>query len=169
MSYSMEYSATVEDLLRRFPGPVVLLRSRVKWGRVTLLGAGFAIIGAFMISDGNSAGYGVSAFFSAVALIGIVSPMPGSGSLRLTGEEFTITSLYRSGSIRWRDVDNFAVIRLRLVGFDFLDRSPSFGAAANRIISGRQGALPDNYRMNLHQLARLMTEWRRLALNQPFS
>jgi hypothetical protein len=58
----------VAEILSRFPGPVTLHPSRMKWLLVFAGGALFATGGGLMVADGKGTGWFVLIFFVLVAL-----------------------------------------------------------------------------------------------------
>jgi hypothetical protein len=175
----------VDAILARFPGPVTLRVSRLKWFAVLAGGLGFVAIGVFMLR-GDIGGvdrwdvliaWACLVFFGLVALVAAVMLLPGAGSLTLAAEGFETCNLFRRFRTPWQQASDFTVGEYdaqegwlarpqRLVVYD---DSRCVGALAdlNRRMLGRNGALPDTYGLSYDDLARLMTQWRERALTAP--
>src|SRR5215831_13159160 len=93
----------VDAILARFPGPVTLHPSRIKWLLVLLAGGVFTFGGYLMVSDGDSRGWFVLVFFAAVAIVAAILQLPGAGGLTLDRNGFRATSLFRGSSARWQE------------------------------------------------------------------
>jgi hypothetical protein len=171
----MASAAQIDAILSRFPGPVMLYRSRKKWWLVLFASLVLAYGGYGMIGEGKLMGWFVLAFFGLVAVTAAASLLPGAGKLTLDASGFEVVNLFRRFRSRWQDVGNFQPIVLprtsqKFVGYDTGDFAgrPVAGAVArfNVRISGRAGMLPDTYGLSADDLATLMTRWRERAVGR---
>jgi hypothetical protein len=159
------------EILSRFPGPVGLQPSRVKWIVVLLGSAGFVAIGVFIMPWDSAETWFVTAFFGICMAAAIVILLPGAGGLRLDRQGFQVTSLYRSHFVRWPDATGFKAAtvppaRQTMVVFD--DAGAAAGALGrlNVGLIGRTSSLPDTYGMSADELAGLMERWRERAVDR---
>jgi hypothetical protein len=86
----------------------------------------------------------------------------------LRPETFTVSSLYRANSYRWKDVGWFRAGYLGPKEFVLFDMAKDYPVAAKarratRMLTGGEGALPDTYGKSAEELATLMNEWRERA------
>ena len=159
----------VDLILSRFPGPVTLYPSRIKW-LLVLLGCGlFTVAGLWIVSQGTPSGWFPLGFFGSGSVVAALMLLPGAGALTLDGDGFRVTSLFRSGSSRWQDVTGFESVSLprssqRLVGYDNINMAGWKLAKLNVAITGRNCALSDTYGLSADDLAWLMTLWRDRAV-----
>jgi hypothetical protein len=155
----------VDVILSRFPGPATLYPSRMKWLLVLLIGVLFAVVGYWMVSDGDRRSWFVLVFFAAVSIVAAVMLLPGAGGLTLDRNGFRATSLFRSSSSRWQDVTGFEPASIppslqKLVVYDDINLTGRKIANLNVALVGRNAALPDTYGLSPDDLARLMMLWR---------
>jgi hypothetical protein len=156
-------------ILARFPGPVALAPSRVKWVLVMLAGAAFTVSGLFLSpKDETTTWFGV-AFFGLVAAVGLVMLLPGAGGLTLRRESFEVTSLFRRHTVSWADTDDFMAGRIppsmsKMVLYNHAGAKNMMLGKFNTSVAGRNGALADTYGLDADVLANLMTHWRARAL-----
>jgi hypothetical protein len=158
----------VDAILARFPGPVTLHPSRIKWLLVLLAGGVLAFGGYLMVSDGDSRGWFVLAFFAAVAIVAAIVLLPGAGGLTLDRNGFRATSLFRGFSARWEQVRGFESVSVppswqKLVVYDDINLAGKI-AKLNVAIAGHNAGLPDTYGLSADDLARLMTLWQDRAM-----
>ncbi len=163
----MTSDAKVEEILARYPGPVMLRPSRRKWLLVLLGGAIFTAGGIWMVQDSADGGWFVLTFFGLVTIAAAVMLLPGAGGLTLDAEGFGWTSLFRPHRTRWQDASDFAAARMyQTQGVFYEDaayKSTGLGQIS-RSIAGRSAGLPDTYGLSASSLADLMTRWRARAL-----
>jgi len=159
-----------EDILRRFPGPVILFPSGTRWVSLIIAAAGLTIVSAISIFFGSPIiGLFGSIVFAAMTLIGISVLLPGSNSLRLDRESFICTRFYRAKAYPWSEVSDFGVWigrRGNLVVFQMAKPRLTALEKINQAISGRNGFLPDTYGWQPEDLVQLMIEWRKLATRE---
>jgi hypothetical protein len=171
-------SADVDAVLARFPGPVTLHVSRLKFVGLLAASLGFVVALLYMLQDDAlsasatfKAWFGI-AFVSLVALVPAVMLLPGAGSLTLGPDGFERVSLFIRWRRPWRRVGNFAVGEysprrgrtIRFVVYDDADVAPD---NFTRRTTGHNAALPDTYGLAHEDLAGLMNQWRAHALAQP--
>jgi hypothetical protein len=161
----------IDEILAKFPGPVMLYRSRGKWLLILAVCIVFVASGVVMITGGLALGWLVAAFFGFGIVISGLMLLPGSGSLKLERDGFETTSLRRRFRTRWADTDGFAAIALpiphtfqKLVAYDDVKAVGGDLAEANTAMIGRNAALPDTYGLSADDLASLMMRWRARAM-----
>ncbi len=167
----------VDAILARFPGPVTLNVSRVKYtavllGSLALLAGLLSMLQHGAISPANTmkAWFGV-ALFGAGVFVAVVMLLPGAGSLTLSADGFERVTLFMRFPTPWQQAGNFGVSelrtrrsrRMRLVGYD--DAKLAGGNFSQRK-TGRNSALPDTYGLSPEDLALLMNQWRARALKR---
>jgi hypothetical protein len=168
-------SADVDAVLARFPGPVTLHVSRLKFVGLLAASLGFVVALLYILQDDALSPSGTApawlgiAFLSIGALVGAVMLLPGAGSLTLGPEGFERVSLFVRWRRPWRQVGNFAVGQysprrgrtIRFIAYDDADVAPD---NFTRRTTGRNAALPDTYGLAHEELAALMNHWRAQAL-----
>lgn len=166
----MSKIADVDDILRRFPGPVILFPSRGRWVRLIAIGICLTIVSALSIGYGRPlTGILGSIFFAALTIVGIAMLLPGSSSLRLGRDSFTWTRLYRAKTYEWNKVSDFGVWTWRrgsVVVFEIAKPHLTALENINKAVSGRNGFLPDTFGLAPDRLVRLMIAWRNLAIRE---
>jgi hypothetical protein len=167
----MPSPADITKILSRFPGPVTLYPSRIKWLLVFTVCALFAVGGIFMIRDGASGGWFVLIFFGLGAPVAAAAMLPGAGGLTLDRDGFDITSLFRGHRTRWRDAAGFEAARFppahqKMVVYDDVTQGTKSIAKLNVGLVGRNSGLPDTYGHSADNLAQLMAQWRERALRE---
>jgi len=169
MSKSADRGA-LEDILKRFPGPVILLASGKKWAGVSLVGACMTIASAASILYGSPVmGLLGVILFGSGTLFGIAVILPGSCSLRLDREGFICTRLYRARRYRWSDVNDLAVWTgrgVRAVVFEVAKPRLTVLEKINEAVAGCNGFLPDTYGLTPERLVQLLIGWRNLATKE---
>jgi len=111
--------------------------------------------------------WGARCFFGLGVLIFALELLPGVSHLRLTPGGFEVRTLFRSGFMRWGDVEEFFPIRMFGAAFVALRFSESCKAmkpgrlVASLLSGGAEGILPDTYGCRVEELAALLEEWRR--------
>ena len=169
-------SRNADVILARFPGPVTLHVSRLKMlmlvaGSLVFVAGGiFLLIVARHDPEALLAGLASILFFGACAAVGAVMLLPGAGSLTLDAEGFEVCSLFRRHRTSWRQASGFTVVTVpgagkRMIAYDD-DRLSGFMAQTNQGLTGRNAAIPDDYRLSYDNLAWLLTQWREKALAQ---
>jgi hypothetical protein len=138
---------------------------RFKYLLFALLSAGFALVGATMVRDGEGLGWAEILFFGTGAIVFCLLLLPGSAYLKLDPAGFTFCSLFRPHFTPWSEVEPFAVGRVGtrlLVVFNFSEahRGQKYLRKVSSAISGYEAALPDTYRLKAADLAALMNDWR---------
>jgi len=167
-------AGNADAILARFPGPVTLAISRLKWLTVLATGAAFVGVCVWMSLAGpddwgRSAQWTVA--FPGLIFFGAVMSLIDAGSLTLDADGFEARSWFRSVRMPWRQVSEFEVgtysapgRRRRTVIYDNAKRT-SVSATSVREVLGRNSALPETYGLSHEGLARLMTQWRARALD----
>ena len=159
--------ATRSDNNGMSPAAVTLVPSRTKWLVMVIGGAGLA--GAILLgAGGDTAAMLIADFFALGAGFGAIMLRPGAASLRLDGNGFEITHIFRTQSFRWNEVSDFGVISLAYggqavafrTGKPRLNRWKKFNAV---LTGGRDERLPDTYGMAAEDLVQLMNSWRHSA------
>lgn len=170
------HSETIDaDLvLARFPEPTTLRSGRKRNLVMALASAGFAFgIGALLLRPDLELPMklvlwaGVVLFGGGAPLL-LVMAFKGT-SLMLTAEGLTLVTLYRRHAMRWSDLSAFAPARVPpggtpVVAFDYAPADGAKLAGANRLLIGRNSALPDQFDLAPPELAALLSRWRERAL-----
>jgi len=131
--------------------------------------AAFVAIGVMMIRDGDLSGWFVAGFFGLCVVVFSVNLIPGASYLLLAPEGFRYRSLFRAGNERWRDIERFGVFDAgarTMVGWDYVagyERHQRGRHFAKRL-AGLEAGLPDTYGRSATELAELLDDWRRRAL-----
>jgi hypothetical protein len=171
-------SGAVEALLARFPGPLRLRASRLKFLGLLAVSAVFVGLCIYMLKHGRLSPSGEMkawigiALFGLGVLISVVMLLPGAGSLTLDQNGFERITLFLKFRTSWQRVDNFSVCemairrgrRMRFVGYDDSELPIN---NTSRQLTGRNAALPDSYGLSHEELAVLMRRWRLQALALP--
>ena len=89
-----------DEILSRFPGPVVLYPSRRKWLFVLLGCAAFVATSIWALGNNKVLGWAGLIFFGLGMVVAVVAQLPGASSLKLDREVFEIKHLFRHSSIR---------------------------------------------------------------------
>ena len=145
---------------------VTLTPSRTKWLLMLLMCSVFTVGGVSMISDGESTGWFVAAFFGLGIPLGILQLMPASSYLRLDTTGFTMCSLWRKSTIHWRDVQAFGIWTVptagtKMVCYNLKPEAPRHTKGKlSTAMSGYEGGLPDTYRKSADDLLQIMENWR---------
>ncbi len=167
----------VDAILARFPGPVTLHRSRLKFVGVLVASLGLFVGLAYLLQHDDLVPIATFKLwlglvvFAICALVAVVMLLPGAGSLTLDADGFERITLYMRLRAPWRRVGNFTAAEyspsrgptMRFVGYD--DASLPADSVNRRRI-GFSADLPDSYGLSHEELARLMNQWRALALAQ---
>jgi hypothetical protein len=157
---------TNTNILRGFPGPILLFPSRRKWLGMIAGSAGFVIASIFIAGSNPIAALMGLLFFGACLLVGIVVLLPGSASLQLDKSGFVCTRFFRTTAYRWNEVSDFDVWRFRttkIVMFEVAKPHLTTLEKINRRLTGRNKGLPDTFGLTAEDLVELMTGWRNMA------
>jgi hypothetical protein len=165
----------VDIFLERFPGPVTLYHGWQKKlaGFVILLGlAVFSV--CLLFSDRIDGWYetmmtvlSIVVCSALTARCAVMLLFPGTASLRLDADGFTVCGIFKDVRADWRDVSGIRVdarnrMQMRLVTYEVLapnTRSPGGVTRITRLLSS-------NYRLALDDLAALMKEWQQRAIRE---
>lgn len=135
---------------------------------MTLIGLAF-VVGATLTMSGWER-WGVTAFFGACALVGLIELAGFASYLELRPDGFTCCSLGGGFSLAWGACSAFRVGGLAghtMVVFDLVGEERQALSRLNRALAGGSGALPDTYGMKPQALADLLNAYRHQALDQP--
>jgi hypothetical protein len=184
--------AKVDRLIAGFPGPLYLRASAIKWWSIIAAGPAFTILWGWMVmfahfKPGSAAGDRAGLVFLGV-VVGLLIVVLGrkrlKGSLRLDHDGFLISA---QTQYRWCDVSDFAKRHVpkagdmvafaipremepRLVGgaywpgMDLAPQSVPRTPEVDPFFLVRDHVMPDTYGLSTDDLARLMNDWRNLAL-----
>jgi hypothetical protein len=147
-------------------GPLTISRPSKSTWLVLFLGLAFCAGGFALAGEGyRAAGYGIAVMFGIMAVVALVTVMPGSTGLELDGEGFRTRTLYwRGGLLRWEEVGPFhaeAHGSKQVVAFELAPK----GKAKGGLHPSDGGAtLPDNYGYSAQSLANKLNEHREKAL-----
>lgn len=164
-----------DDLMSRFPGPVVLRASPRRHLVLMLSSAGFAAALAWILFYDE--GWSLSArilLWPGLILFGggsllMLAMLIRRPSLTLSIEGLLLDNLWRRGLMRWNDVGTFAVwsdpvAGMPLVVFDdHTGQGPAIGRF-DRTLTGRNASLPDGFGLLPEDLAVLLGQWQERAL-----
>lgn len=165
----------INDIVAKFPGPVTLSASRVKW---------WLVIFASGLGTATSIFFAIFFLLHPARVIGDVGPMVGSlifctiitgvgtmigvialrrGALRLDGEGFEVAAPICARYL-WNEVSDFGVFRRRYTALvAFKTARPRGRVVIGRLnallASGRNDGLPDTYGLSAVQLVQLMERW----------
>lgn len=170
----MASESQIAILLYRFPGPLVLRRSVMKWLKVLAASAGFVALGSAMIwwpenFDSKTPpviAWVMVAFFGLGLPISIIQLLPGAADLTLDAEGFIMRNLFRRSSCRWSDVSAFATVQIGgqdSVAFNRHSAPESTAEAMSDHLVGRNSALPETYGLAAEDLTQLMALWQTRA------
>lgn len=146
--------------------PVTLRPGRIKQTLLLLLCSVFVVAGIFMVrKDGDVMGYVCIVFFGLGCGVFLVNFLPSAAYLRLEEDGFTFCSLFRVHTVRWADVLEFGVIRMRnnrMVAWNYVPSYTQSGAmrSVNQALSEFDAALPDTYGVKAMELAEEMQRLR---------
>ena len=171
-------SDTCSEILARFPGPVTLYPSRRKWLLLMagcLLFAGVGIGGAY---NGDAKDWLGVAFFGLGAIVPGLMLLHGAASIRLDSDGFEMTNLFRHARFHWQDASGFEaqfppVLRAsaipppswnKFVAFDNAKMRNSTWTRVIALLMKHNAQLGDTYGFSADELAKLMTQWRNLAV-----
>jgi hypothetical protein len=175
-------SAKAKEILGRFPGPVTLYPSKLKWGSIFVTMICIGALGVWsLIWDEYEPAIGVNrhtfegAFLIIVGSVGAVLAGCGlvtnSMFLALDATGFVCRTVWPHMRCSWRDTDRFTTVDVMLyrvmvhrVAFDDATRNAGFWSTLTRGVYGRNNQLPDAYGLPAEDLARLLTAWRERAL-----
>jgi hypothetical protein len=170
----------IEGIVTRFPGPITLLASRLKWWVMIVSSGGMTALGIFLagsvylhpsrVIGDVRVGVGMlilcAAFFGLCTLVSVIALR--RSSLRLDDDGFEVTGLFRK-RYSWCEVGDFGVFSYRgaaSVVFKTTTSRRSISARLNALLAGGRGeGLPDTYGLGARQLAQLMTTWQSAATN----
>jgi hypothetical protein len=139
--------------------------SRLKTASLFLVCAAFVAGSVLMVRDGKTAGYFCGGFFALGLPIFAIQLHPKAAYLHIAPDGFTFCSLFRSHSIQWAHVQEFAVIQVglnRMVAWNFTAEYPATGRARgfSKALCGYEAALPDTYRLKPQELADILNNLR---------
>ena len=147
--------------------------SRTSTAALLTISVAFTIAGVGAIGSGRGfAGWLVALFFGVCSTAFAIHLLPGASYLDLSPEGFVVSSLFRRWLlIRWDSVSEFHVAPvpgsgIRKVVFSRESSDHPRLAALNRRLVGATDTLPDTYGRTPEQLAKLMNEWHRRALDR---
>jgi hypothetical protein len=164
--------SSVEALLGRYPGPMLLRPSSRKWSLILLASAGFAVSFVLLIRTMQLEAWfaGVlwffAAFFAAGTVAATVQLLPGASELTLNATGFEVVRFFRRQRTDWQDASRFTPVAIPpydvpLVAYD--DANAQTGTSS---ITGRTATLPDTYGLSADDLASLMGRWRDRAIQE---
>jgi hypothetical protein len=165
-------SDAANTILSRFPGPVTLKASRLKWGAILLGCAVFLCLVDFLRGNLGEIEFWICAVVFGAGVVVAVVPFvaPHYLSLVLDRDGFEWSRPFRSGNrIRWRDATNFqswqpSASRVKTVVFDDAAHNGTTRGSLNKSIAGRNSGMPDTYGLSADDLAYLLNQWRERAM-----
>jgi hypothetical protein len=134
-----------------------------------LICLGFAILGWWLVRDGDEMGWLSVIFFGLGSIVMGIQMVPGASWLDLDDAGFTFCSLFRTHRCMWTDIQEFGIItikRKKMVAFNFppgFDKS-RIGRKVSHTLVGYEGALPDTYGLKAKELAELMMRYKQNKL-----
>jgi hypothetical protein len=176
-----DFDNEVRDIVTKFPGPITLLPSRLKYWFMIVLGVGMtaaSVLASFLCLSRLRAGIegaGVAAvlvilgtaFFGIATVVFVI--LLRRGSLRLDEDGFEVTGLVRK-RFRWREVSGFDVFYFRgnsLVMFKTTNPRRNILEKFNAVLTGgRNEGIPADYELAAEKLVQLLTAWRNLAVDE---
>jgi hypothetical protein len=169
----------IEDIIAKFPGPITLLASRLKWWLMIVLSSAMTAAGIFLLSffylhptrvnDDIRLGVGVSVlctlFFGLCTVFAAIALR--RSALRLDENGFQVTALHRR-QYRWSEVSDFDVFYCRgTASVVFKTTKPRWSSLGNLnalLTGGRNDGLPDTYGFGASELMQLMRTWQSSAM-----
>jgi hypothetical protein len=151
---------------------ITLYPSRKKMLAWSLGSFAFAVAGMAMIEDtGKLADYAAFAFFGLCTVVFALQLLPGACYLTIRPDGFTACAMFRAHEINWLDVREFRVVKVggkAMVGWNY---GAAFQAQAKlrkmaAAMSGVEGGLADTYGMSAEELAALLKQRHRIALDE---
>jgi hypothetical protein len=143
----------------------ILRTNRFKIGSASVGSAVAAFVGIWLVTTGDSIGWGLAIFFGLLAIVFGATALPNSSYLELRPDGFKVCTLFRPSTYLWSEVGPFTVGTIGLnpmVVFNF--SSDYRGLARSRKVAagltGHEGALPDSYGLPLPELAQVLNEYR---------
>jgi hypothetical protein len=157
-----------DAIVAKFPGPVTLFPSRVRWFGILLVSMVLAAGGIHMIADRSYFGWLVAGFFGLCTIVAAAMLLPGAGALKLDRDGFEVTSLYRRHRTRWPDATGFEAVAVpfraqRMVVYDDVSLAGRSLAKLSVAIAGHNAGLPDTYGLAVDDLVALLKAWRARA------
>ncbi|WFB36529.1 hypothetical protein P3T73_01985 [Kiritimatiellota bacterium B12222] len=144
-----------------------------KWKSVLMLFLSTLLTtgGVFMFLGGEKIGLLIAGFFGLCSLIFVVQLFPNASYLVLDDHGFSFTSMFKTSSVSWQEIDSMGVIRFRqnmlvvkkMVGWSYhpTESPPQVGQKMSEAISGFQAALPETYGMKAEALLDLMLDYQK--------
>lgn len=166
---------TQDDILFRFPGPVVLYPSRRKLLVLAFIAALFVAGGLLMIAKNDKYGWGAVLFFGLGLIVFCVQMLPNAAYLKLDRDGFQIAHMFRRQAWRWQNVGDFMrfnpledfPMSTSANGLIFFTDKAAGAPAPKKlnalITSGRNAMLPDRYGLPADELVSVMEKWRERA------
>ncbi|PIY80609.1 MAG: hypothetical protein COY80_02040 [Candidatus Pacebacteria bacterium CG_4_10_14_0_8_um_filter_42_14] len=147
---------------------LTLYPSKRKLLLLLILSLVFTGIGLAMLVSGERTGWFVFGFFGLCSAVFVISMLPGASYLRLKSEGYDICSLFKTHSVKWRDIGPLTVGTIsgnKMVVFDY---SPNYTEHVSsrqlaKNLTGFEGALYNTFGMSTEELAGVMNEWRTTA------
>jgi hypothetical protein len=161
-------AAAVEDILTRFPGPVVLAPSRFHSVSrlVVIVVAGATATWALVIMDGVVTTILLAAFIAMLVSVGVflfIKTQPRLTALCLTDTDFEIRNI-RSHRVRWSDSSEFVVAPAPAPMIVFDDQGRKDSLPPVKAWGGRNSVVPNHSPLTLADLALVMNRWRMRVL-----
>ena len=122
----------------------------------------FVAGGIWMVRDDEKIGWLPAGFFAlGIPVFLLQLFFPKTCFLTVSEEGIEFCALFRSHKLRWSDISEFGVYRIRgtrMVGFNY---SPQYqrsskARAVSKALTGCEGALPDTYGFSAEELAQLL-------------
>lgn len=159
--------------MKKNSSTLTLYPSKIKTFLFLIVSIALTAIGVGMVNHNEHMAWLVLllSFMSAIAFA--ITLLPNSSYLHISDQGFEMRSLYRSGFIKWDEVEQFESKYIgikKMVTFCYSQKYPKFKIVRNMVktITNTEGALPDTYGKSAEELAKLLNDNRNqyIAYNQ---
>ena len=173
MTATSSSNSRVEYFLSRFPQPVTLYPSTMKWVRLATGSALLTAVGGFLDKSHSTWAWFAFSFFALCTVLFTVQLLPGAGSFKLNVDGFESRALFlRRNRSLWRNVTNIKAVsalspapaRTKIVWYNDTQWNGWWLARRETAMLGYNTGLADTYGLSAEELVDLMTRWQERAL-----
>jgi hypothetical protein len=159
-------ASTIAALKHNPSQTITLYPGKATWTLMLLFFIAAVAVGVLMIRDGEPIGWLMVLFFGLGIPVSLLQFTERGNYLQLDPDSFTIGSTWRKTTIAWRDVEEIRTVKIRRtrnVGYLLHGEPASRLARANRAMAGIDGMLPDNFGVDVDELAKIFEQRRQDA------